>query len=165
MPIQAQQTNSKKFLKNSTWPFALGFFLLISILLFKFSFAEKSYQNNILVANKKIYVDIAKTSQELQTGLSGRKKLKQNQGMLFVFSEKKIQSFWMKDMKFNLDIIWINKNTIVGILENIKKPSEEQTELPTYESPIEVDMVLEVNAGWSKKNKIQIGDKIEKISK
>ena len=77
--------------------------------------------------------------------------------MLFVYDEPDIPSFWMKDMKFSIDIIWIDENNkVVGIEKNINPETYPQTFAPSRQ----ILNVLEVNAGWSDAHSIEIGDKI-----
>lgn len=103
-----------------------------------------------------ISAELALTPAQWQKGLSGRKELKENQGMLFVFPESSYQSFWMKDMKFSIDIIWVDESfKIVGIEKNLPPCVDK---CPTYESPVPVKYVLEVNAGFSEKEKLKEGD-------
>jgi uncharacterized membrane protein (UPF0127 family) len=128
--------------------------------------AQSLYTTPLYVGNKKISVQIVKTDQELASGLSGREKLLDSEGMLFDFGKSLKPVFWMKDMNFDLDLIWIKNKKIVGITADVPAPVKDgglkiqDSALPLYPSPSEVDMVLEVRAGWSKKNNIKIGDEI-----
>jgi uncharacterized membrane protein (UPF0127 family) len=88
-----------------------------------------------------------------------------NQGMLFDFGATPSGvAFWMKDMKFNLDFIWIAQNPstgsgqVVGITPNAPKPNSPSDPLPDFYPPEPVNQVLEVNAGWTQKNNISVGD-------
>lgn len=134
--------------------------VLITILLVFNEFAcLKNKKNKILrVGETKIFVEVADTPEERERGLSGRKDLKENNGMLFVFEKEGYYAFWMKDMLFALDFIWIRKNEIVEINENVKPENYQppKTLLPKNK----VDAVLEVKAGFVKKNNIKIGEKI-----
>lgn len=78
--------------------------------------------------------------------------------MLFVFAEKDIKSFWMKDMNFPLDIIWLNGEKIVKISHNL--PPEGRQPTNTYSSGVPVDYVLEVPAGFCDTNKIKEGNTV-----
>ena len=128
------------------------------------------YSAPLEVGNEKIFVEIADTPQKKQQGLSGREKLKDDEGMLFDFSDvdNALPGFWMKDMLFDLDLIWIKKNhfstsskyTIIGITADVPHPQSEDDKLPLYYPPGPVDQVLEVNAGWSRDNNIQIGSEV-----
>jgi len=80
--------------------------------------------------------------------------LGKNQGMLFIFEKKDTHSFWMKDMKFSIDIIWLNENKeVVFIKENAKPEDFPQNYIPTEQSLY----VLEFNEGFVKENNISNG--------
>lgn len=126
---------------------------------------EKIQQKNtnkktatIIVGNKTITAEIAKTEKEITKGLSGRKSLAKDKGMLFVFPDIGLYTFWMKDTLIPLDIIWILDDEIVDI--KTLQP-ETPDSIPTYASPNEVNYVLEVNAGFAKENNVKIGDKVK----
>jgi len=120
-------------------------------------------QTKVFVAGQPVWVKIAKTPSERQQGLSGVRKLADDEGMLFVFPEKQQPTFWMKDMNFPLDFIWISDKKIVDLTENVLNPSPDtpEPEISRCQPKQPVDMVLEVNAGWIAKNKIKIGDPVQ----
>lgn len=107
-------------------------------------------------------VEIASTSLEQTRGLSFRPSLGANDGMLFIFTTGSVQSFWMKDMNFPLDMIWISGTTVVGFAQNVPAPAPGTAfwNLPVYISPGTVDKVLEVNAGTVAKYNIRVGDSV-----
>ncbi len=114
----------------------------------------------ITVANQELEVELAASDKDKAQGLSGRTNLEEGSGMLFDFSsdsDSKKPGFWMKDMFISIDIIWINNEKIIGIEENIPLPPED-SDLPVYYPPSEITHVLEVPAGWSKKNNIVVGE-------
>ena len=96
-------------------------------------------------------------------GLSGHPGLDENEGMLFVFEDSIERSFWMKDMKFDLDLIWISNNKVIEITQNVLKPKQDTPDnrLQTYTSQDDIDMVLEVNAGDAQKFNINVGNTIQ----
>lgn len=106
--------------------------------------------------------EIASTSLEQTRGLSFRPSLGMNDGMLFIFATGSVQSFWMKDMNFPLDMIWISGNTVVGFAQNVPAPAPDTAlwNLPLYVSPGNTDKVLEVNAGTVAKYGIRVGDAV-----
>jgi len=116
----------------------------------------------IEINGKEIKVEIADSSQERSKGLGGRESLASDSGMLFIFPDKGQYSFWMKGLKFPLDLIWIRDDAIVDIIENVPSPgpNQQDEDLPIYQSRIEVDKVLEVNAGVVERYQIKVGDKI-----
>lgn len=115
----------------------------------------------VSINGKKIIVELAKTPLEQATGLGFRDSLGKDDGMLFVFEEKTAPGFWMKNMEFPIDIVWISGDAVVGVSENIQPPADAAEEnLPVYSPPAPVNYVLEVNAGFAEENGIKAGDKI-----
>jgi uncharacterized membrane protein (UPF0127 family) len=147
------------------------FITLVGLLTRKFQNQTLSISDNLpSLAKTKIYVgeteipvEIADTFQKRQKGLSERESLAEREGMLFVFAQKDIQPpFWMKKMKFAIDIIWIDDNKIVQINENVPAPEPDtpNSELKFYSPNQPIDYVLEVNTGFVDENKIKIGDNV-----
>ena len=107
----------------------------------------------------KITVEMATTPTARQRGLSGRDHLATGRGMLFVFSVPEQPAFWMKDMNFPLDIIWLDDNwQIVHITPNLSPTSYPNTVSP----PTPIKYVLEINAGLAERFGLKIGDRIKK---
>lgn len=115
------------------------------------------------VGDKIVNVEIADTQEGQAKGLSGRETLEENNGMLFVMPKNSYPSFWMKDMQFNIDVIWINENQVVEISKNLPAPDPETPtdELPRYKPTQSTSYVLEVNAGFVDKNNIEVGQSVE----
>lgn len=86
-----------------------------------------------------------------------------DRGMLFPYRERNHYSFWMKDMQFPLDIVWIDDKTIIEIHKNVPIPVGES--LPFYRPQEPVDKVLELNAGTTDKYGIQVGDAIKILTR
>lgn len=115
----------------------------------------KNYK--IIQINKQIFfVELAKTPEKQRQGLGGRVKIKEKEGMLFDFGKYSEYSFWMKDMKFDLDIFWINEGKIVYIAKNVSHES-----LETINPQIMADKVLEINSGLTDKYNLKIGDSVK----
>ena len=95
-------------------------------------------------------------------GLSGVSSLDVNEGMLFVFPNKTRTTFWMKDMKIPLDIIWVADHKVVFIHENVPLPEPGTTinNLKRYYPNDPIDHVIEVNAGFVQAHNIKIGDPV-----
>lgn len=91
-------------------------------------------------------------------GLSGRKLLSEDAGMLFVFNGAAPRSFWMNQMNFSIDVVWIENFKVIGVSENISHPTPKQGAVATMKSPAPADMVLEINAGQVAAQGIRIGD-------
>lgn len=111
------------------------------------------------IAGQPIQVEAVTTPESIALGLSGRTAIGQD-GMLFVLPERRIASFWMKDMLFDLDLIWIDGETITNITPNVPAPSPgtQLSDLPSYSSNVLVTMVLEVPAGTAREKNWKIGD-------
>ncbi len=118
----------------------------------------------VAVSVKTLSVDtvVASRAGDRQKGLGKRDSLPLNQGMLFVFEQKGQYTFWMKDMKFAIDIIWIdeNKRIVDMVLSVPPEPGKKDNELRRYEPRGEALYVLEINAGLSALNGLQIGDQV-----
>lgn len=111
-----------------------------------------------IAINSVIYnVSIADTQAEQKEGLSGTKILQKNSGLLFVFKKSGVYSFWMKDMNFPIDIIWIDKNLKVVF---IKKDATPKSFPELFNTKIKAKYTLEVNKGEVNKSKIKIGDSV-----
>jgi len=94
-------------------------------------------------------ITIAKTEKEKEIGLSNTSTLAKDQGMIFIFDKPDYYAFWMRNMKYPLDIIYISKGKIVSIAENVKNPNNPSIPLPVYRPSQVVDTVLEINGGLS----------------
>ncbi len=115
-------------------------------------------QNTVRIGESVLEVDISKTFADKARGLSGRESLGEDQGMLFIYDEPSIYFFWMKDMNFGLDIIWIDANKkIVDITRDVRPESYPDT----FEPQSPAQYVLEVNSGWAERHGVKIGDLVE----
>ncbi|MBU0578356.1 DUF192 domain-containing protein [Patescibacteria group bacterium] len=111
--------------------------------------------------SKQLELEIVNTPQSITQGLSGRDELGAD-GMLFVFGQAKILQFWMKEMKFDLDLIWIKDMRVVEITRNVPAPGRgvPAAQLPTYKPSQPVDMVLEVGVGQAQEWGLEVGDEV-----
>jgi hypothetical protein len=115
----------------------------------------------VTLEGRVFHVDLADTMAKRMRGLSGRVSLTDDQGMLFIFPSPDRYSFWMKDMKFAIDIVWISGTTVVDVTENVPPPAPGQStlSLPMYSPAVPADKVLEINAGLADKLGIGAGDR------
>lgn len=115
------------------------------------------------INNQTYYIYVARTEEEKQRGLSGRESLPTDEGMLFIFDTRDRHSFWMKEMNFPIDIIFIDGDTIVSISENAQPPADnaDTGDLQVYSPTEPADKALEVNAGLAKKHNLKPGDKVQ----
>ena len=115
------------------------------------------------IGGQKIKVDLALTEAEQKQGLSGRQNLAPNTGMLFVFDQPGKEPFWMPDMNFSIDIIWITPDLKVDYIANDATPeSYPETFGPGANDGV-AKYVLEVPADFAKQNNLKIGESIEFI--
>ena len=127
-------------------------FFLISL----YTFSNEKIEVSIYNKNITFNVEVAKTIEERRTGLMYRKKLLNNEGMLFIFPREKIIQLWMKNTYIPLDVIFISENkVIVDIKKNMEKLSE-----TIVKSKVKSRYALEFNAGLINKLGIEIGDKV-----
>lgn len=115
----------------------------------------------ITVGSSQFKVDIAQNDQARQVGLSSRDTLPEEEGMLFVLEKNDTKpNFWMKGMKFPIDIIWIKDNVVSEITPNIPVLANNPSDPPKYAPWNNVDYVLEIGAGIAKKRGIKVGDTV-----
>lgn len=129
-----------------------------------FQSASPTPYAKVIISGHEIKVIVADSENERKKGLSVKSSLSENEGMLFIFDKKDVTpSFWMKDVRFSIDIIWINDGKIVQIDKNVQPPSLsiKDSDLPVYKPKEPIDYVLEVNAGFSDKNNIKAGDAVD----
>lgn len=113
----------------------------------------------IKIGSAVFQIEIADSFLERQKGLSNRKNLGESKGMLFVFPIAANYGFWMKEMNFPIDIIWIKDDRIIGISENLAPDNLKP--LKVYYPPKNIDKALEILAGAAMKKGIKIGDRVE----
>lgn len=137
-------------------------FIVLLIIFITLSIILLNKKNAVLFFpqhNLKIQIELAKNIYQQQKGLMFRDKLNDLSGMLFVFPDETKRSFWMKNTKIPLDLIFISKDKkIIEIKENFTPCKENNC--PMYNSQLPAQYVLEVNAGFVLKNKIQINEKL-----
>lgn len=92
-----------------------------------------------------ITADIANTPSARAKGLSGRASLAPDQGMLFLFDRPSIPTFWMPNMKFAIDIVWLNGNRVISVSEGVQP--ESGVPVLRYSPDAPVNRVLEVPEG------------------
>lgn len=115
------------------------------------------------ISGKKINLEIVSSASSIIQGLSGREEIGAD-GMLFFLPETNtIPTFWMKEMNFDLDMIWLNDYKVVDISKNVPAPDPQTPlgQLPTYSPVVPANMVLEVNAGDADEWGVRIGDTLD----
>jgi len=140
---------------------------IFSIFVISFSIFQAIFKNNLLpqkiptitIRNHKFKLYIAKDPKDMRIGLSKYENIPQDYGMLFVFDKEDYHSFWMKKMKFPVDIIYIRDNQIITILKNVPLPKNES--VPIYKPSSPANRVLEINAGLAEKYKFKEKDRVK----
>lgn len=151
---------------NRSIPILLASTLIIFVILalfvvgvgqFLFRGQSRGEYARVVIGKTIVIAEIADTPQQQQQGLSDRAELSKGTGMLFVFKKPDYYAFWMKDMKFPIDIIWIDADwSVVDITERLMPESYPSTVRPE----IAAQYVLEVPAGFSDAHYIEIGEKV-----
>ncbi len=108
-----------------------------------------------------ILAEVVKTEAEQARGLGERTSIGVNEGMLFLFPKPGNYGFWMKDMYFPIDIVWIASSTVVGVSADVPPPlsmNVPDNSLPVYYPPALADAVLELHADRAAILSLKAGD-------
>lgn len=130
------------------------------VLLSKAQFADRE-KRSLLLAGKPLSVEVVTSAASIELGLSGRSSIGSD-GMLFILPLRQTPSFWMKEMQFDLDMVWIDGTKVVGVTRNVPAPDARTplSELPLYRPPTPVTAVLELPAGVAEQLAIESGDTV-----
>src|SRR4051794_41707343 len=116
----------------------------------------------VTIGDVTIQAEIADTSPLETRGLGYRDGLDAGTGMLFDFERASVHTFWMKGMRFCLDIIWIENGEITGAAQSVcPEPGAADADLPRYSSEVPVTYVLEVPAGTMAANGWEAGTAVK----
>jgi len=132
----------------------------VTLLYLKQKNSPQNHTPTATINNHTFLLELAKTTQEQTRGLSYRDSLAPDHGMLFLFPKADFYEFWMKDMRFPIDILFIRDNKIVAAFENLPPMHVPDQNLPRYIPNQPANKVLEINAGLSKRYGIKKGDVI-----
>lgn len=146
-------------LKNQIEVVFILFFLLIGPIQLYASdvtFSKRWLQ----IGNEKIRVEIADTEEKTARGLMFRKSLPDGEGMLFVFPDEQVRSFWMKNTFIPLDIGYFDREKkLIDIQQMEPVKTELQVEITTYPSKGPAMYALEVPKGWFSRKKIRLKER------
>ena len=117
-------------------------------------------RRQVHIGEMTVRAEVAMTPERRGRGLSGRTSLPEDAGMLFVFEQEQRPAFWMRDMLFSLDFIWISADGRVVDLTLDVPPPAPASRLPTYQPAEPVLYMLEVNAGVVQRFGVQVGDAV-----
>lgn len=146
--------------KNIRLLLGLAVVILIFIVIATALVSRKDESPQVSVNDHSFNVEIAKSDKEKQIGLSEKDILGENDGMLFVFDNLDYHSFWMRNMKFPIDIIYINGTNVNTIFRNAS-PSSSNKDLIIYQPKEKSDKVFEVNSGTADKYNIKEGTSLD----
>lgn len=118
---------------------------------------ERMNHRVITLSGQQIDVELATTPDEQRVGLGKRAALADGYGMLFPFPPNSTPTFWMKDMRFPIDILWIRNSVVTGIESNV--PADDGAIRYSPKEPI--DSVLELPGTWTQRHGTSVGDRIE----
>ena len=111
----------------------------------------------VRINGAEVRAELAEGEPARERGLSGRAGLAEGRGMLFVYGDHIERTYWMKGMRFPIDIVWIDRGRVTGIERNLPVP---QGHVPLYSSRGPADRVLEVPAGWTGRHGVEPGDQV-----
>lgn len=116
----------------------------------------------VIIHGRVFRVDVADTPAGQAKGLGGRKHLAADEGMLFVYADKRRHGFWMKGMFIPIDMIWLDNRSVVHIEHEVPppKPGTDDRALPTYRPPEPGNFVLEIAAGRAREISLKVGDQV-----
>src|SRR3972149_10943570 len=136
--------------------FIAGLILLVAV---AFSlYFKNGTKPAVTIAGQTLLVTIADTPEKITQGLSGSVSLPKNTGMLFVFETSSQHGFWMKDMNYSIDILWLDEE---GKIIHIEKNISLETFPEVFTPSAPALYVLEVNAGFVDGSEVKIGDLVK----
>jgi uncharacterized membrane protein (UPF0127 family) len=152
-------SSKEKYTEVRLWH--VGFFGIIAVVAgVLFLWSKKIPTVDLVLRNEKFTMLLANTPDRWFKGLSGRASLENYDGMLFVFPDYEPRALVMRDMKFPLDIIWLNGDKVVDMRSNVMPENKKEPELTQYLPVYPANGVLEVTAGFIEKYSIQVGDTV-----
>lgn len=155
---KAMMLKKEKFFWGALLVLVLVLFASIMMLLNVFKVKAGEKLPTVTIGSATWQVEIADSFLKQAQGLSGRKSLAEEAGMLFVFKKPDILRFWMKGMELPLDIVWIRDRQVVGVSENLLPITFRNFQ--TFSPPEPADKALEINAGQVKQFGIKAGDAV-----
>lgn len=137
---------------------AMAIFILFGAGVWFLAFIKKDGENSspysVFIREREYVLEVANSNIEREKGLGGRDNLCEGCGMLFVFEKPGRYAFWMKDMRFSLDIIWLSGDEVVFVAHDVSSNFS-----GVIESSVFADRVIEVNAGVA--NNIKEGERVK----
>lgn len=113
------------------------------------------------VNGREMRVETVDDAEGIQQGLSDRRSMHDDEGLLFVMPNVDIHTFWMYHMLFPIDMIWLRDGVVVEIAPNMLPPADTAGIPMTHTPAVLSDMVLEITAGGAKRYGLKVGDKLD----
>ena len=131
--------------------------LLVPVLFLKDEEPGEREKLQVLYVNERpVFTEVVTGREEQERGLGGRDSLPIDQGLLFSFGRPDLYPFWMKDMRFPIDIIWMDADlTVVDLAQNVAPDSYPEILRPKAPA----SFVLELTAGSAERYGVKIGDR------
>lgn len=129
-------------------------FILVPLLFFGCPRTDRLPTIDISIRDQTIEVEVANTLSSRSQGLMFRDSMPKDHGMLFVYPNNEVRSFWMLDTRIPLSIAFIDPNGEILHIENLKPMARDSTS-----SVYKAQYALEMNKGWFAENGIVVGDK------
>ena len=130
-------------------------FLLLFLTWIPVAHSQRILKIPLYIHHREIWVEVAKTPEERNQGLMGRKHLEKDEGMLFIFETEDYHSFWMKDTLIPLSIAFIDKDGRIVWIKDMKPLT-----LDSHVPPKPILYALEMNKGWFSSRGIKEGDTV-----
>ena len=122
---------------------------------------DRYLKAKVTVRGLELNADLAVTQEQMSKGLAVKDELKENESMLFVFGEPSRHSFWMKDMKFPIDIIWLDSDGKVVHIEKDLQPCLSVLVCTNYSPNTDSQYVLETVSGFTQRHNVSVGTHID----
>lgn len=140
--------------------------LLVFVIAFFLCFAALTLWNTVdpstdvvMLADEPLHLYVADSIRETYVGLGGRDDLDGKDGMLFLLGSRARHGIVMRDMRFPIDIVWLDQGVVVDIAPAVPiEPDTPENELTVYRPRTEATMVIELRAGWTAEHGLEIGD-------
>ena len=139
--------------------FGLLLLLIAGYVFYQFSFNQHATKQ-VTIAKHTFTAEVVTKTKEQQIGLTKYASLSAEKAMLFTFPKADTHPFWMRNMKFPIDILFLKENAVVGVVANAQPAKATDNHIPTYGNNLTSDAVLEISAGLVKKYGIKEGDKV-----
>jgi uncharacterized membrane protein (UPF0127 family) len=108
-----------------------------------------------------IMAEVADTTEKRAKGLMFRDSLPRDRGMLFTFAQPGHWTFWMKNTRIVLDIIWLDRyKRIVHMEQNVPACRRTDEGCPQYQPNDEAMYALEIAGGMADQLKLKRGVKL-----